>query len=401
LIKDGDGFKIAARAERNGVTLVPPSKNLIPWLLPRGEEVVKYLELDRTLDQRDCDAALFSDLLDYLRSVSELPMKEHYSLLAAWVLHSYIQEVFQYTPYICFFAVPERGKSRTGKGLIYVAYRGMHIESLRSADLVRSADRFKGSIFFDVMDIWKKAEKSDSEDILLQRFEKGAMVRRVNNPDRGDFRDTDTYEVFGPTIISTNRGAHRILETRSIVITMPASKKDFDNDVTPKVALPLKERLVAFRARHLGEKLPAIPKPAPSRLGDILKPLLQIIRLVKPDQEPAFLDLVKKIQQERRMDQSESMEAEAIKAVLELETSVVNGALSAKVITDKINENKDERIKLTPQKIGRILKALGFSKARAGNNHGIWWDSDLLEQLKASYGLKETYDTYETHNSTP
>ena len=204
-------------------------------------------------------------------------------------MHTYLLESIKYSPIICLFAIPERGKTRTGQGMIYLAYHGIHVESLRDAYLVRVANDLKASLFFDVMNIWHKAEKNGTEDILLHRFERGAKVPRVLYPEKGPLRDTVYYSVFGPTIISTNEGLHRILDTRAISINMPQSVRSFENDVSPESAIALKEHLISFRARHLGEVLPDIPKPAKGRLGDILKSLRQMILLAKPDKDSSFL----------------------------------------------------------------------------------------------------------------
>jgi hypothetical protein len=58
------------------------------------------------------------------------------------------------------------------------------------------------TLFFDVLDIWNKAQKAGTEDILLLRYEKGATVPRVLYPDRGPFRDTVYYDIYGPTIVA-------------------------------------------------------------------------------------------------------------------------------------------------------------------------------------------------------
>lgn len=305
LVREGDQLTILPQIEREGVIFVPPPKEQIPWLLPQGDEVLRLYEPQATIEK---DESLYYDLLAYHVGISELPRKAYYDLLAAWDMHTYLLEAVQYSPIICLFAVPERGKSRTGKGMIHVAYRGIHVESLRDAYLVRVAHDLHASLFFDVKNIWRKAEKNGSEDILLHRFEKGAKVPRVLFPDRGAHRDIVYYSIFGPTIVGTNESVHRILETRAVPIKMPETSKRFENDVTPELSLSLKERLVAFRARHLGETFVNIPKPASGRLGDILKPLQQIIRLVKPEREIRFLELVKELEAERLIEKADSLE---------------------------------------------------------------------------------------------
>jgi DNA primase catalytic core len=395
LIKDGDKLSILTQVERDGVLYIPPPKEQIPWLLPRGEEVLKFYDLQEVLPQRKGDGALYDDLLTYHKAISELPGDEYYDLIVAWDLHTYLLETLQYSPIICLFAVPERGKSRTGKGMIHVAYRGIHVESLRDAYLVRVAHDLQASLFFDVKDIWKKAEKNGSEDVLLHRFEKGAKVPRVLFPDRGAHRDIVYYSIFGPTVVSTNEGVHRILETRAVHLNMPETSKRFENDVTPELSLPFKERLIAFRARHLGETFTDIPKPAAGRLGDILKPLQQIIRMVKPEREPSFLRLIRELEAEKLVEKADSLEAQVLSVLIGLEDQVERGMLPIKKITDVFNEGKSEKSQVTYQRVGRRLSAMGFKKARAGNNAAILWDQENIDRMIDAYGLRETHETQE------
>ncbi|MFH0926826.1 MAG: CHC2 zinc finger domain-containing protein [bacterium] len=391
LIKEGGNLSIQTQVEREGKIYIPPQREQIPWLLPRAEEVLNLYELQKVISPEESDSVLYDDLLTYHKSISEFPDEAHYELIVAWVIHTYLIEAFQYSPIICLFAVPERGKSRTGKGMIYVSYRGIHVESLRDAYLVRVAHNLRASIFFDVKNIWRKAEKNQSEDILLCRFEKGALVPRVLYPEKGAFKDTVYYSIFGPTIIGTNEAIHKILETRAISINMPETSRQFENDVTPELALPLKERLVVFRARHLNESFPNIPKPARSRLGDILKPIQQIIRLVKPEREPYFLRLVRELESARSVDKMDTIEAKVLMTLINLSDRVEKGTLPIKLITDTFNEDLPEKFTVTYQRVGRLLASMGFKKARGSDGASlIYWDDESIERMKERYGLKQT-----------
>lgn len=402
LIKEEDGkLSIQAEYEREGKILVPPPRDQIRWLLPRGDRVLQQYTRYEIEPTEGIDGALYDDLLAYHKDTSELPADEHYDLIVAWGFHTHLSESFQYSPIVCLFAVPERGKTRTGKGMIYVARRGIHVESLREAYILRVASDLGATIFFDVKDIWRKAERNQSEDILLQRFERGLDVARVLYPDKGAYRDMVYYKVFGPTVISTNEGVHKILGTRAITINMPETSRRFENDVTPEVALHLKERLVAFRARHLGETLPDILKPAPGRLGDILKPIHQIILLVRPQRETHFLKLVRRVESERLTEKADSFEGQILKAIIDLEEKVEKGVLAVKDITEALNEGKPERFHITPQRIGRRLTAMGFTKGKTSDGaSAIIWGDEKIERMKTTYGLKETSVTSET-SETP
>jgi len=387
MVKEGDELKLKESIELNGATFYPPPIERLPFkYLPRADEVLEYYN-------NDSDSKLYNDLLEYHQNISELPSATYYDLLVAFDFLTYLTEAIQYSPYIWFYAIPERGKSRTGKGCIYVVYRGVHVESLREAYLFRIANNLGATIFFDVRDLSKKAEKAGSEDILLQRFEKGVKVARVIYPERGAHQDTVYYDIFGSTIIATNEPVNQILETRAVQISMPESTNRYEDEVTPEKALPFKERLVAFRARHLGEALPDTVKPASGRLGDILKPIIQVIKLVKPDREPEMLELINQIQIERKEEKSDSNEARILTALNNLEDEVEDGLLSIKLITEQYNESVKERYQASTKTIGWRLKSLGFKKRRRNNGMHIKWDERLILQLCERFGLNEIYQT--------
>jgi len=378
----------------------PPPLEQFPFkLIPDADKVLEYYI-------KDSDIELYVDLCSYHKDISELPCATHYDLLAACDFLTYLQEKIQYSPYLWLYAIPERGKSRTGKGCIYVSYRGVHVESLRDPYLIRLASNWGATVFFDVTELSKKAERAGSEDILLVRFEKGAIVPRVLYPDRGPYLDTVMFEVFGPTIIATNEPVNQILGTRAIMIPMPESTRTYEEEVTPEKSLPLKERLVAFRARNLSVKLPNVEKPARGRLGDILKPVFQILRLIIPEREEDLLKLVEQIHTERKESQSETYEGRLLTSIYSLRDGVEGGLISIKQITDCFNESVKERFHTTTQKVGWKLSSLGFQKRRRNDGVYMEWDDKLLKNLLERFGLNELYEPddqniHNLHNQHP
>jgi putative DNA primase/helicase len=392
LIKENDGLVIVPKIERDGATLIPPPKKVIPWMLPNGEAIIDIYQ------SKETDEALYDDLLNFHKGISELPAEGYYDLITAWDFHTYLMEAIQFSPIICFFAVPERGKTRTGNAMVYLSYRGIHVESLRESYIFRMASNYQASIFFDVVDIWNKTRKSGSEDVLLHRFEKGLKVPRVANPERGAFFDTIYYEDFGPTIIATNVPTNKILDSRGIQINMPQTSRRFEDDVTESKALPFKERLIAFRARHLNQSLPDAQKPASGRLGDILRPLLQIIKLVKPSKEPDFMKLVQEIEYQRKMEKAESLEAQILLAISNLKQKVERGVLPLQTITDELNQGKPEKFQFSAKRISGILKSLGITvSGKTGTGAaGMILNEVQLDRILSNYGLKEEATTSDT-----
>ncbi|CAG0955472.1 hypothetical protein METP3_00467 [Methanosarcinales archaeon] len=375
------GLKTDHEVTLNGETCISPSKDSLIWLPPRVKEVKMWYE-------GDSDKKLYDDLVDFLKSVSELPLEAHYDFLALWIFHTYLLEKFDYSPYIWLFAIPDRGKTRTGKACIHMAYRGIHIESLKEANLIRYANHFKATLFIDVKDIWQKTQKAGSEDILLARYEKGIVVSRVFNPDKGPFRDMVNFEVFGATVIATNEQVDSTLESRAVQINMPESSKGFEKNIRAIDLLPFRERLTAFRARHMNTLLPEVNKIAQRRLGDIIRPLHQILVLVKSEKESVLKDLVKGIESERKAVASETDEGRILRAIIKLIKWSGKDTLSVKSITEEINMGVPDTYKKGPARVGRILDSMGFEKTRMSDGRYIICDEKQIDLMKERFGLK-------------
>jgi len=394
LIKRGEELAVMPKYQADGILAVPPRKEQIPWLLPNGANVVEIYKQSLAVPAAEADSRLFDDIVEKFKTVSELPGEEYYPFLAAWVMHTYLLEKFQFSPVISFYAVPERGKTRTGKALTYLAYRGVHLESLREAYIFRMAEGYMATLFFDVRDLSDKVSKGGSEDIMLHRFEKGARVPRVLYPDRGQFADTVYFKIFGATLIATNEELDEVLGSRAVSITMPETYRRFENNINEEMFIKLKERLLAFKARHSDRELANIEKPERGRLGDILKPLLQVILLVRPEREPEFRKIARIFQNEKYADRADTQEAQILSVVIDLESEVHNGLLPVKMITDTLNVDYSEKFKVTYQRVGRMLKSLSFKKIKSGNGSAfVVYDLELLARLKLRYGLRTTPET--------
>jgi hypothetical protein len=391
LVDDGTGPKFLVLEEGNPITrdrvvinetiYIPPPMDTIQWLLPRSSNVIASYRADNDHD-------IYLALKDYFKKVSQLPSESHYALLSLWTIHTYLLEHFSYSPYLLLWAVPERGKSRTAKAATYAAYRGLVTETLQEANLFRWSNDLGVSLAFDVRDLWRKAEKRGSEDILLQRCEKGVKVARVLWPERGPFKDTAYFDVFGASIIAANEMPGEPFHSRCLVVTMPEATVRFANNVNPSDGLPLRERLVALRARWLNKVLPNASKPALGRLGDILQPFAQVAALLGPDVQNEFTALAKMLYAERMEDRSTSREARIVIAVERVWDDHEDGKIGAESIASQYNSGLPEKQQLSVDSIGRKLCALGFKKDRLKNGKRAYIaDDTLLEALKIKYGL--------------
>lgn len=368
----------------------PPPREALSYCIPSAGQVFYWFMADK--NRPDSDNKIFYDLVKFFKKVSYLPTENHYYLLAWWVMHTYLYERFNTSPILAFYAVPERGKSRIGRALTSVSYRGVETETLREASLFRWSQDLGATIFLDVKDIWKKAEQNESEDVLLKRFEQGAKVARVLYPEKGAFKDTRYFDIFGPTIIATNEPVPFILRTRSIVVSMPEAPEPGKllSEVTRQMGLPFRERLVAFRARRMTEVLPEFTKLPLGRFGDITQALGRIMRLVSPELEKNFGELMQYLWREKMEEQANTPQAKVVLAIKKAvqvasQTSDLTGV--AEIQLAKVVEILNNPKEFSPVKVGKLVKALAFDKRRRAGGQSILVDPKLLRQLEVKYGL--------------
>ena len=387
LVSGENDPEVKPSIDEEGTTWVPPEREHIPFSLVDADKVIDAFK-------NDTDEKLFDDLVSYHHGISDLP-DAWYRILAAWDMHTWILEKFNYSPIMCFCAVAERGKTRTTRGMVYVAYRAITTESLRESYLIRVTDSYDATICFDVMDMSKKAHQQGSEDVILLRFDRGARVPRVNRPEAGRYEDIDYYDIFGPTIIATNEYLDHILDTRAITCTMQDSTRDFPDDVTEKTALPLKARLTAFRARHMTTQLQMADKPSSGRLGDILRPFRQIIKLVKPAWEDEFMSWVEDVKNERTAAKQDTSEGQLLKAVqANLGNRLPDDRMFVSDVTVTVNSIRYHNKQLQPAFISGKLRGLGFRRGtKTSKGNTIECSDDVFYQIADKYGIKiEAHD---------
>jgi hypothetical protein len=362
---------------------VPPPD--LPWLLPSAAAVLRHWQEAK---KPGWAAELLQALEQWHRAASDLGLNEAYLLLADYVMATYVPELVDFFAELLLESDAERGKTRTGQAAIFASRHGMHVVGLREASLLRDANDRQAALFIDLKDLWAKAERNNCEDVILCRFEKGAKVERVLAPDAGPHADTTFFDTFGPTIIGTNTAVDDILETRTLAIDMPFSRQSYEGRIDPQAALPLVERLMAWRARMLARgSLPAVKSPAGGRLGDILRPLQQVLMAVDESRMAEF-DRIVEWQTQRRHDKlSQSREAAIVKAVAQFAEGRKDGdeLPTQDVHTRIVGCTMDVRT------LGRKLRKMGWTVQRVGhtNVRCLIWDTALLERQRTHYGLDD------------
>ncbi|MDD2851587.1 MAG: hypothetical protein PHY09_06745 [Desulfuromonadaceae bacterium] len=394
LVKNGNGLELMESwADTDGTTFYPPEAKHIKFQLVSASNVMRLI--NDTNDQQ-----LYNDMLTFFKRFSYLD-EDVWPIIIFAVFLSYMQDHqdVRYIPIIYFYAVAQRGKSRTAKTFLSICYRGIHLTDIRSANIVRFSQNLQATLFLDVSKLMKSLEKGDSLDIALGRFEKGSQVVRVMNPDKGPFADQTYFDVYGSTIIATNEPADSILESRCLTVPI-ANKPDQYENLIPSMGIQLKERVTAWRARQMGRPFPKV-KPIPGitgRLWEISEPLIQLATTIAPATVEQMNRVLLEMSGQKTDDLKDTTEGQIVAAITEL--AKFDGSESAPIPVEEIrqlvNEHKSEGFKLLPQKIGKRLHSLGIKTKPLKGYAQVLISRRELDTLKAQYGLQEQPEPEET-----
>ena len=379
--------------------LIPPSKDRMPYKLAKAGDALYYYQTNIFYDP------LYTQVEEYLRKAGSLE-EDQYLLASLYVFATYLRDHkdIYHMPILLFCADPERGKTRIGKAMTYISFRGIHTVSISQASIFRYTDRHRATMFYDVMNFWNDVVKHGVEDVFLLGFEKGATISRVLYQDRGPFDDTESFEVYAPTIITTNATVHHILGTRCLEILPPNVPGVYtDYTASDRSVLRLKAKLTAWKAEWIDKSLPKVQKVPGinGRLWDISKTLLIVCKMVCPEKYNLLVKALLKQAQSRVQAKAESLEGRIVNIIKEFSSNAVTPWMMTSEVLEKLNDGVPEVKKYNAHWLGRKLKMMGVNTERTTGRSRILLDQPELKKLYDQYSCNEVdVDTEENSGNS-
>ena len=214
--------------------------------------------------------------------------EEQAVIMAVWILHTYVFDVAEITPYVHITA-PERecGKSSLMDALAAIAAAPIRSGGMTAAALVRTIEAKKPTLFLDEMDAQLGGDKEYAEairGILNEGFKKcGVFYKCVGK----DF-DLKGFHVYCPKCFAGIGQLPATVSSRSIIIDMRRklageTVEPFRQRAVKATALPIKTALEAWTVRGAADLLQSIESASiaglSDRQNDIAEPLLAIAQL--------------------------------------------------------------------------------------------------------------------------
>ncbi|MBA7542504.1 hypothetical protein ES705_34827 [subsurface metagenome] len=317
-----------------------------------------------TLDQDITWARLLKDIERYIKKHLELPSKIYYLIFGLWVMHTYLIEETDITPYLYFVGLKGTGKSRAGQIAQKLAYKCL-LETMPTAPvLFRSSELWHNSLVIDEAKFWGSDTDRDLARIVMSRYKRGVTVIRVNMEKlRGGEKQVEIFDVFGPLIICTESNIPEPLEDRSIKFQMKRNESpEVEDDWDETTEQALRDLLTLFRAKFLNKRLPSHKRIARRRLGEILSPLYKILLLVDESRTDEFLEFIETVKTSRLADEATSDNATIISILIDLYNEG-RDIVSTQEIAKSYNQDTDNpNFQISDRSMGWRIKPLNFEK---------------------------------------
>jgi Protein of unknown function (DUF3631) len=279
--------------------------------VPQETKVCDSADLD--------DGTIIGALAKFLQRFVFLNDAKYYTLIAAWIVATYLNKKFEYMCYLFVYS-PERrsGKSTLLELLTLLVYQPTGLQvSPTEAVMFRTAEGH--THLLDEVDSWKN--KDDLRDVLNAGYKKGGIVTRCDKG-RGGFVPRN-FAVFAPRALAGIGISilHSTTLDRTFALPMVRQKKSEKRErsrerkigpeakaLRAKVEKWVKDNENAVAGIYDKAEFPCL-EPFGDRTIDIAEPLVAIVQAAyqgHPEEEQAKKNLVHAIASTRREQQSAS-----------------------------------------------------------------------------------------------
>lgn len=177
------------------------------------EDPKKALELLKTT---------YHQIVDILKEYLDMDEK-YYSLVAIWIIGTWIHKEFETFPYLYINAMRGSGKTRLLKLISALSKDGEILSSLSEAVLFRGTE----TLCIDEFERIAGKEKANLRELLNVAYKKGAKVKRMRKTTQkgGENYEVEVFDVFRPMAMANIWGIEEVLGDRCISIIMERSQK--------------------------------------------------------------------------------------------------------------------------------------------------------------------------------
>jgi len=193
-------------------------------------------QLHRPLD------LITADLELHLRSRVWLPNDQDYALAVAYILFSYVFQIFSVAPLMLVHGPKGSGKSELGSAMAEVSCNGVVVGQASAAGIVRLMDETRGLLIID--DLERIGAASGAFADVTQMLKIGYKRATARKPIVDRAGKVVQLNFFGPKLITNTRGVDSILLSRMLTITTAPCPKEAEDAMAAAIPLAIEPGLL-------------------------------------------------------------------------------------------------------------------------------------------------------------
>ncbi len=367
----------------------------------------------------------------YLKSIYLMPGDQVTSLVAYWILTTWIYDAFETVIYLRAIGGAGSGKSEMMRRIGLICYRLMTANGAGStSSLFRTLERYKGTVFIDEADI----QNSDTENDMVKFYNLGAMkgnpiwrtVEVIGPNGEKDF-DQVGFRTFCPKLVAMRKEFRDdAIGSRSLTLKLTAREMPelraagvplTINNAIRERAQALRNLLLRWRMEiwepEIMVDFDLYDMAISPRLNQVAGPLLAIAK-DEPEQQEEIRKMLREYYAETILNQSMTISARVVEALWkiwqypdlhrdmvkvepdgELIIRVADVTKMTNAILDEMNDEKDDddakrnEKSLKPKRIANILREeLSFATSkRRRDGFWVYWNEPKMLGLSTKFGI--------------
>ena len=153
---------------------------------------------------------IFTQIENYLRTYIYLPDERCYTVIALWVMGTYVFRIFRYFPYIHLHAEKASGKTTLMEILEKICFNGELSSDATGVSLFHEVHTNSSTLFLDESEDLREGQNSAKMRLLKAGFSKTGRIKRKN----------ETYSCYSPKMIAGISPLDDVLADRAITVRM-------------------------------------------------------------------------------------------------------------------------------------------------------------------------------------
>jgi len=360
------------------------------WQLDTSLEYENFIPLTKTPlthppppTEYESEEQLYNDVKAYISKHLDLVNPLGYEILTSFIFKTWIEELFDFTPYIGFFGRENVGKSRALEILKELCFRAWLTTGITTATLFRLCEKFQPTLLLDESEFLTSDEKRELIGLINAGQRRGIMIPRMNEK----FQEAEFFNVYGSKCISGTEQLKATTTSRMITFTMTRNIRPMPRTLDKTEASKLRSQLLMWRFKTITKlKEPKATtefkelEPLSGRTFELFYPLYYSSPATA---RPNILEFAKELEEIKLRAEKTELASMVFEAIINLkDVKVYKGILLLKDIAQYINTDQEPQYWIPEKTIAKKCRQMGFETTRTNRGTAIIINTKIIDRLK-------------------